>query len=60
MRWEYKTVKFDNCRRWTGSLDLGLLNEQLNLLGRDGWELVQLTPTSPYGGGTMAIFKRQK
>ena len=46
MRWEYKTIKFKKRSFFSGSLDTDELNQEINALGRDGWELVSICPVS--------------
>lgn len=43
-RWNYKIFKPKS--NWLGSYDPDALAEQLNQLGRDGWELVSVVGTS--------------
>ncbi|HWK55104.1 MAG TPA: DUF4177 domain-containing protein [Hyphomicrobiales bacterium] len=44
MRWEYKVVRFKKGSFMTGQLDMQELEQQLNELGREGWELVSIAP----------------
>lgn len=62
MRWEYKTIAFKKRRFFTGAIDADALNQQLDGLGRDGWELVSICPGSFFGApsGVIAVLKRQK
>ncbi|WP_159559099.1 DUF4177 domain-containing protein [Alcanivorax sp. S71-1-4] len=61
-RWEYKTIKLATTGWFAGgNLDEGKLDEYMNLLGRDGWELVSAFDTSQAYGASrniVAIFKR--
>jgi hypothetical protein len=57
MRWEYKTLSFKKRSFFSGAIDAEALNQQLDALGREGWELV-----SVLGGhsGVVAVLKRQR
>jgi hypothetical protein len=46
-QWEYKKIDLNDVPRKTGDIDL------LNDVGKDGWELVALTPNN------VAILKRE-
>ena len=63
MQWEYRTERFDTdlgfCSGTT--FDTQAMNESLNALGRDGWELISVFDISKVKGGSkyvIAIFKR--
>lgn len=59
-RWEYKTVSFEDCATFVGGFNTDKFNQKLNLLGREGWELV-LTTTKPsftHANRFIAVFKR--
>lgn len=62
MRWEYKTINFKKRSFFSGALDTEELNQQLDALGRDGWELVSMCQSifmrSPQG--IIAVFKRSR
>lgn len=58
MRWEYKTINFTKRSFFTGVVDSAALDEQLNNMGRDGWELVSAIQNPM--AGVIAIFKRAK
>ncbi|MES2674906.1 MAG: DUF4177 domain-containing protein [Pseudomonadota bacterium] len=45
MRWEYKTLKYTKRSFFTGAVDAEELQQMLNDLGRDGWELVSINQT---------------
>lgn len=57
MRWEYKTIKYRKRNFFSGCVDIEALNENVNSMAKEGWELV-----SCWGApdGAIAIFKRQK
>ncbi|RAU95743.1 DUF4177 domain-containing protein [Paenibacillus sp. YN15] len=61
--WEYKTLKVETKGFFGGKVDLPELEEELNGLGRLGWELVNTFDTS-MGQGTsrevVCIFKRRR
>lgn len=60
---EYKVVVYDTKGFWGGSIESNQLENQLNLLGSDGWELVSCTSTSQAYGSSksvVCIFKRKK
>ena len=62
MKWEYMTLLWDARRGFLGGkIDRQGLNDQLNQLGSEGWELVAVTDTSQEGGSTrnlLLILKR--
>jgi hypothetical protein len=60
MRWEYKTFKYKKRSFFSGSLDVEEFNQQLDALGRDGWELVSVCPAMFMGApqGVIAVLKR--
>lgn len=62
MRWEYKTLSFKKRSFFSGAIDTEAFNQQLDALGRDGWELVSICPNSFMGApsGVVAVLKRQK
>ena len=50
MKWEYKLLKF-NSTGWTGGkIDIIQIENELNLLGDDGWELVSTFDSNEAGG----------
>ena len=60
---EYKVVVYDTKGFWGGSVEPSQLEDRLNQLGRDGWELVSCTSTSQSYGSSKSIvfiFKRKK
>ncbi len=62
-KFEYKVVAYDTKGFWGGSVDQKQLENQLNLLGNDGWELVSSTSTNQSYGSSksiVCIFKREK
>ena len=42
MKWEYKTVQFEYKSLFSSRLDADALQDDLNGLGNNGWELVEL------------------
>lgn len=61
-RWEYKTLTFKTGGFWGGKVDKLEFQEQLNLYGREGWELVSCFDTSQGQGASrdvVAVFKRR-
>ena len=62
MRWEYKTITCKKRSFFSGALDAEALTQQLDGLGRDGWELVSICPGSFFGApvGVIAVLKRQR
>ena len=64
MHWEYKTIKIAAAISfWTVDIDEKKLEQVINDLGADGWELVSaLSVTHGYGStkNILAIFKRRK
>ena len=64
MRWEYRTLLW-NARKGLlgGKIDREQLDDQLNVLGQEGWELVSSSATTREGGSTqdiVLILKRPK
>ena len=60
---EYKVVVYDTKGFWGGNIESNQLEYQLNVLGRDGWEMVSCTSTSQMYGSSksmVCIFKRKK
>lgn len=60
-RWEYKTIKFETTGFLGGILDLQTFTDELNDLGRSGWELVSCFDTNQSQGASrevIAVLKR--
>jgi hypothetical protein len=62
MKWEYKTLLWD-ARKGVlgGNIDRQGLEDQLNLLGGEGWDLVSASSPNMEGGSTrnlVVILKR--
>ncbi len=60
-RWEYRTLKIDTSGIMGGKIDEVSLDQQMNSLGMDGWELVAAFDTNRAEGASrhvLAIFKR--
>jgi len=63
MKWEYKTIKVDTKGFIGGKLDEANLDQMMNALGDDGWELVAAFDTNAEGGVSrhvVCILKRPK
>ncbi len=62
-KFEYKVVTYDTKGFWGGTVETRQIEEKLNLLGDDGWEMVSCTSTSQSYGASKSIvcmFKRKK
>ena len=62
-KFEYKVVTFDTKGFWGGTVETRQIEEQLNRLGDDGWEMVSGTSTNQSYGASksiVCIFKREK
>ena len=64
MTWEYRTIKLA-AEGWFlgGKLDVTKLDQMMNDLGRDGWDLVAAFDTNQVYGNTkdaVLIFKRPR
>jgi len=60
-RWSYKVLKFESGGFMGGLLDEKDLNEQLDRMGSEGWELVSCFDTNSSHGRTrfvVAVLKR--
>ena len=61
-QWEYKTVMIKATGWFSGGkVDANVLDERLNALGQDGWELASGFDTNQFYGETrdvVLIFKR--
>ena len=63
MQWEYKTIKLSTKGFLGGKFDEAALDEVMNQLGSEGWELVTGFDTNQRPGETrdiVVIFKRSK
>ena len=63
MKWEYKTVQFKIQGLFSSNIDAEKLEDELNVLGNSGWELVDLELNSgslATNVGAVAILKRPK
>lgn len=53
MNWEYNTIQLD------GAINIGEWNKELNTLGKEGWELVNIIPqidsSSDYATGDIDL-----
>jgi uncharacterized protein DUF4177 len=62
MKWEYQTIKLATKGFMGGKLDENQLNEYMNQLGSQGWELVCAFDTNQAYGETrdvLVFFKRE-
>lgn len=62
-QWEYKTLKVKSGGFLGGKVDTEKLQEEMNQLGREGWELVSCFDTSMGEGASreiISVFKRKK
>ncbi len=64
MIWEYKTIKFAATGFWVGGkIDELRLDQMMNDLGQQGWELAAALDTNEASGNTkdiVVIFKRPR
>ncbi len=63
MQWEYRTIKLPAKGFLGGKFDEATLNESMNQLGSEGWELITGFDTNKSYGETrdiVIIFKRPK
>lgn len=63
MKWEYKTIKLVAKGLMGGKIDPDQLDQTMNELGAQGWELGAAFDTDVAGGGTrdvIVIFKRPR
>ena len=62
-KFEYKVVTYDTKGFWGGTVEVHQIENQLNQLGNDGWEMVGCTSTNQSYGSSKSIvcvFKRKK
>ena len=62
-KFEYKVMAYDTKGFLGGCVEVNQLENQLNLLGNDGWEMVSCTSTNQSYGSSksvVCIFKRKK
>ncbi|MBM3989426.1 MAG: DUF4177 domain-containing protein [Planctomycetes bacterium] len=60
--WEYKGVAFESDGVFEASFDRRALEQKLNALGHEGWDLVSLIATADSGGetgGLLAVLERE-
>lgn len=61
MRWEYKTLAYNKRSFLGGNINIDELNERLNKLGGEGWELVSVSANQTWGGqGIVLILKKSR
>lgn len=62
-KFEYRVVTYDPNGFFGGNVQVNQIENQLNLLGNDGWEMVSCTSSNQSYGSTkslVCIFKRKK
>ena len=62
-KYEYKVVNYDPQAFFGGSVKVNQIENQLNLPGNDGWEMVSCTSSNQSYGSTkslVCIFKKRK
>ncbi len=62
-KFEYKVVTYDPNGFFGGNVQVSQIENQFNLLGNDGWEMVSCTSSNQSYGSTkslVCIFKRRK
>lgn len=62
-KFEYKVVVYDTKGFWGGKVEVLQIENQLNQLGNEGWEMVSSTSTNQSYGASKSIvcmFKRRK
>lgn len=62
-KYEYKTFTYETKGLLGGAVETGQLQNELNMLGNDGWELVSsVSTTQSYGSSKsiVCILKRKK
>jgi hypothetical protein len=63
VKWEYRTIKLETTGWSGGKIDETKLDEYMNFIGGEGWELVSAFDTNQTYGASkyvLAIFKRAK
>lgn len=62
-KFEYKVFAFDTKGFWGGRVEIDQIENQLNQLGNEGWEMVSCTSTNQSYGASksiVCILKRKK
>ena len=62
-KFEYKVFAFDTKGFWGGRVEIDQIENQLNQLGNEGWEMVSCTSTNQSYGASksiLCILKRKK
>ena len=54
MLWEYMTTELETSRAWS-SMNHDSVREELNRLGAEGWELVNIFDTNDRSGRTVQL-----
>lgn len=62
MRSEYKSVKCKKSNFFSGSVDIELIDDKVNGMAREGWELISMCPYFCWGApqGIILMFKRTR
>lgn len=61
-KYEYKLINTDAKGWFGGKINLELMNNEFNMLGQDGWELVEIIGSNQDSGNTryvVSAFKRE-
>ncbi len=62
-KYEYKVMVYNTQGFFGGNVEVGQIEDQLNLLGDGGWEMVSSTSTNQSYGASksiVCIFKRKR
>lgn len=62
-QYEYKIISTDAKGFLGGKVDIARFEDQINLLGDEGWELIETVASNQDAGSTryiVSIFKREK
>ncbi|MFL5342442.1 MAG: DUF4177 domain-containing protein [Gemmataceae bacterium] len=59
MKWEYKSISFKDSGGFGTTSSPAEVEAKMNMLGKDGWELVATLSAATGASGNLLIFKRQ-